>query len=198
MYLEQKLRFAQMQKGERVDPFRTKLKETYDELFAAGHTPQDFELIRLALNFVLDEWQAFVQIILGIAALPNWDEMWAALKQEELRRDLVKVKLDGSNNKNELKPKEEDNAALASKRQQGQQRPKMDVSKVKCFRCCEIDHCASQCPLKKKDKDEKHDPKVVVAKMEQEEFTMTAEIPLGERWADLELLFERAADGQDP
>ena len=44
-----------MQKGERVDPFLTKLKETHDELSVAGHTPQDLELVRLALNFVSDE-----------------------------------------------------------------------------------------------------------------------------------------------
>ena len=94
MYLEQKLRFSQMQKGELVDPFLTKLKETRDEFSVAGHTPQDLELVRLALNSVSGEWQVFVQSILGRATLPNWDEMWVALKQEELRRDLVKVKLD--------------------------------------------------------------------------------------------------------
>ena len=43
--------------------------------------------------------------------------MWATLKQEELRRDLVKVKLDESNNNSGSKPKEEENAALASKGQ---------------------------------------------------------------------------------
>lgn len=48
MYLEQKLRSAQMQKGERVQPFLTKLKETRDELSVAGHTPQDSKLVRLA------------------------------------------------------------------------------------------------------------------------------------------------------
>jgi len=55
MYLEQKLRSAQMLKEERVDPFLTKLKETRDELSAAGHTPPGSELVRLALNSVLDE-----------------------------------------------------------------------------------------------------------------------------------------------
>ena len=102
--------------------------------------------------------------------MPNWDEMWATLKQEELRRDLVKVKLDGSSNSsNGSNPmvEEEDNAVLASKGQQGQQRHKNDVSKVKCFRCREMGHYASLCPLKKKDKDEKHDPKVATAKIEQ-------------------------------
>eukprot|EP00253_Pinus_taeda_P004583 PITA_04583 len=134
MYLEQKLRSAQMLEGERVDPFLTKLKETRDEL----------------------------------AALPNWDEMWAALKQEEPRRDLLKVKLDGSSNNSGLKPKveEEYNTTLALKGQQGQRRRKKGVSKVKCFRFGKMGHYASQCPLKKKDKDEKHDPKVAATKIE--------------------------------
>lgn len=71
MYLEKKLRSAQTQKGEHVDPFLMKLKETCDELSAAGYTPRDLELVRLALNFVSDEWQLFVQRILGRATLPN-------------------------------------------------------------------------------------------------------------------------------
>jgi len=117
MYLEKKLRSAQMQKGARVDPFLMKLKETHDELSAAGHTPKDSELVRLDLNFVSDEWQVFVQSIQGRATLPDWDEMWAVLKQEELRRELIKVKLDGSSSSSGSNPKveEEDNATLASK-----------------------------------------------------------------------------------
>ena len=48
--------------------------------------------------------------------MANWGEMWAALKQEALMRDLVKVKLYGSSNSSGSKPKEEEeNAALASK-----------------------------------------------------------------------------------
>ena len=42
--------------------------------------------------------------------------------------------------------------------------------------------------MKKKDKDEKHNPKVAAAKIEQEEeFAMTAKIPPGGRWDDIEL-----------
>jgi len=49
-------------------------------------------------------------------------------------------------------------------------------------------HYASQCPLKKKDKDEKHDPKVAAAKIEQEEeFTMTTKLPPGGMCVDIGL-----------
>lgn len=73
-----------MQKGEHINSFLNKLQETRDELAVVGSTPQGSEMVRLALNSVSEEWQVFVQSILGRATLPNWDEMWAALKQEEL------------------------------------------------------------------------------------------------------------------
>ena len=113
--------------------------------------------------------------------------MWIDLKQEELMRDLVKVKLDESSRSSGLKPKEEeDNAAVALKGQQEQRRRKEDVSKIKCFKCGEMGQYATQCPLKKKDKDEKHDLNAAPAKIEKE-FTMIAKIPPGGRWDDLEL-----------
>ena len=59
---------------------------------------------------------SFVQSILGRERLPSWEEMWAALQQEELRRDLVKVNLNGSSGSG-MKTKKEENTALASKGQ---------------------------------------------------------------------------------
>ena len=37
------------------------------------------------------------------------------------------------------------------------QKNKKDLSKVKCFRCGEFGHYNTQCPLRKKDKQEKQD-----------------------------------------
>ena len=48
-------------------------------------------------------------------------------------------------------------------------------------------HFASQCPLKKRDKNEKHDPKVAVAKIKQDEFAMSAHASPRGRWGDIEL-----------
>jgi len=48
-------------------------------------------------------------------------------------------------------------------------------------------HYVTQCPHRKKDKNEKHDPNAALAKIEKEDFAMTGEIPPGGRWVDLEL-----------
>lgn len=57
---------------------------------AMGSTPQPTDMVRLALYLVLEDWQVFVQSILGREKFPDWEGMQAALQQEEMRRDLVK------------------------------------------------------------------------------------------------------------
>jgi len=74
-------------------------------------------MVRLALNSISEEWQVFVQSILSRAALPEWEGMWVTLKQEEVRRDLVKCKLDESSNSGSKPKEEEENATFASKGQ---------------------------------------------------------------------------------
>ena len=60
-------------------------------------------MVKTALNAVTEDWETFVQNILGKASLPSWEEMWAALRWEEIRR-LTKA---GSNNKGVKIKKEE-------------------------------------------------------------------------------------------
>ncbi len=67
------------------------------------------------------------------------------------------------------------------------------MSKVKCFRCGEFGQYSTQCRLRKKDKQEKQDQAVALAKIDklssrlEEDFVMMAAIPLRVRWGDLEL-----------
>ena len=141
------MKSTQMQKGECIDLFLTKLQEIRDLLEAVGSTPQPTEMVRLALNSFSEEWQVFVQSILGREILPDWEGMWVALRQEVMKRDLVKCKLDSSSSSSGTKPKEEDeNEAPASKGRQEQRKKKKDVSKIKCFWCGELGHYATQCP----------------------------------------------------
>ena len=81
MYLEQKLQWTLMQKGEGVNSYLQRLQDTRDQLAAVGSTPQSSAMVRIALNGVSNEWKVFVQSILGRERLPSWEEMWAAIQQ---------------------------------------------------------------------------------------------------------------------
>lgn len=120
--------------------------------------------------------------------------MGVDLQQEEMRRDLVKSTISGASSSSGTKQvnKEED-VALASKGQQKQHKRKKDISKIKYFRCGQLGHYNTQCPLIKKDKEEKQDRHAASAEIDklssrlEEEFSMIAELPPGVRWGDLEL-----------
>ena len=108
---------------------------------------EDVVMVRTALNAVTDEWETFVQSILGRADLPNWDSLWSILRQEELRRFTKKQHNPGLS---KVKKEDEEDAALASKKQP---KNKKDLSKIKCFQCGEMAHFDGHCPKKKRDKE---------------------------------------------
>ena len=143
--------------------------------------------MRTALNTVSEEWETFVQSILGRANLPDWEELWATLHQEELRW-LSKT---GSSSKGVwIKKEEEEDATLASAGKQ-EKRKKKDLSKVRCFHCGALGHYANQCP-RKKNKGKASDSKAAPAKPEKEveeddDCAMSAHVPLEKRWGDIEL-----------
>ena len=66
-------------------------------------------MVRTALNVVSEDWEVFVQSIMGSGTLPPWDEMWTALRQEEIRRQSKT----GSNSKGIKVKQEEEDVALA-------------------------------------------------------------------------------------
>ena len=82
---------------------------------------------------------------------------------------------------------EEEDAALASKTQQGKK--KHDLSKIKCFRCGELGHFTTNCPLRKKDK-EASSSKAATAQEDDgsdDDVAMSAHVPREKRWGDIDL-----------
>ena len=92
-----------------------------------GAKVEDDVIVRTALNVVTNEWETFVQSILGRVELPDWDNLWSILRQEELRRFTKRQHCPGLR---KVKKEDEEDATLASKKQP---KKKKDFSKIQCF-----------------------------------------------------------------
>ena len=146
-----------MKGGQLIDTFLEGLNEIRDQLTVVGATPDQELMVRTTPNTVSEELEVFVQSILGRGTLLPWDEMWAILRQEEIRRQS---KTSSSNKGIKVKQEEED-VALASEGKQEKWKKKY-LSKIKCFCCGEMGHYATQCP-RKKSKGESFETKEVPA-----------------------------------
>ena len=79
MLLENQLRSYQMQKGGEIDSFLLRLQGICDQLTSVEATSDREFMVRTAINAVSEDWETFVQSILGRVTLPSWEEMWATL-----------------------------------------------------------------------------------------------------------------------
>ena len=75
-----------MKKGQSIDTFLGGLNEIRDQLIAIGATLDEELMVRTTLNAVSEDWEVFLQSILGRGTLLPWDEMWETLRQEEIRQ----------------------------------------------------------------------------------------------------------------
>ena len=114
------------------------------------------DMVSLALRGLLKSWHSYQDSVNGQENLLDWERMWLYLMQEEIRRNTR----DGSSSKTD----DEENCALAIKAKKGKGKysrsnldsyhggKKKDMMKVKWFHCHELDHFATNFPLKKSKK----------------------------------------------
>ena len=112
-------------------------------------------MVSLALLDLPKSWHSYQDSVNGREKLPNWERLWSDLMQEEIRRSTR----DSSSSMHD-----EENCALASKANKGKGKvslsessssndgKKVDKAKVRCFRCHELGHYATNCPKKKSKK----------------------------------------------
>ena len=60
-------------KGEDMEHFLFRMQSIRDQLTTTGATVDDAVIVRTTLNAVTNEWETFVQSILGKADLQDWD-----------------------------------------------------------------------------------------------------------------------------
>ena len=76
------MRSFMVTKGEDMEHFLFILQSIRDQLIATGAMVDDAVIDKTSLNAVTDEWETFVQSILGRADLPCWNNLWSILRQE--------------------------------------------------------------------------------------------------------------------
>ena len=127
---------------------------------AIGETVVLKELVKISLNGFTKDWEVFVKGTLERQYFPDWGRLWSGFTQEELWESYVDESSSGIK-----KVKEEESVTLTSRKSKGkskksygtsskgdQKKKEKDLSKIKYFKCHQLGHFSSQCPLKKKKK----------------------------------------------
>eukprot|EP00253_Pinus_taeda_P005812 PITA_05812 len=154
--LKDKFQKIKCEKGDTIPTYLNNLTTCRDELGSVGIMTADDDMVSLALLGLPKRWHSYQDSVNGREKLPDWEQLWLDLMQDEIRRSTR----DGSSSKHD----DEENIALVSKARKGKGKAshsksssshggkKIEKSKVQCFHCHEVGHYATNCPQKKSKK----------------------------------------------
>ena len=153
LVLKDKLRNIKCENGNSMPRYLTKFTQCRDELGSVGVTVDDEDLVSLALLGIPNNWHSYQDSVNGQEKLPGWERLWSDLVQEEIKQN--------TRDKSSSKASDEENCTLAAKVKKEKEKgsfskssfsndgKKVDKLKVRCFRCHELRHYATNCPKKK-------------------------------------------------
>ena len=138
-----------MNKSETISDYFMRISLIKDHLTTIGDYVDDVELVTTTLNRFPSSWDPFVQGICTRSKFPKFDKLWIGYTQEYSRL------ISKSQNKND----EENQALVAHVKKTKERRDispkktkrpfsKKDMSKIRCYSCQKLGHCAFQCPHK--------------------------------------------------
>jgi len=105
--LKDKIRKIKCEKGDTASTYLNKLTTCRDKLGSVGIMIATDDMVSLALLDLPKSWHSYQDLVNGREKLPDREQMWLDLMQEEIRRSTR----DGYSSKHD----DEENIALASK-----------------------------------------------------------------------------------
>jgi hypothetical protein len=136
-----------MNKSETVSNYFMRIVEIKDQLATIEDSVDDVELVGTMLNGFPPSWDPLVQGICARSKLPKFDNLWTDCTQEESRLISKSQRTNDEENKalavHVKKRKERRNTSPKKTRRLDHEK---DVSKIRCYKCKKLGHCAFQCP----------------------------------------------------
>jgi hypothetical protein len=101
--LKHKINYLNMEKGESMASFCTRIAQIRDQLFVTGVTVDDDDLVHAIFYGLSSSWETFLSSVNGREIQPMFERLWHNCLEEESR----------TTTRNE--PTKEENSALASR-----------------------------------------------------------------------------------
>jgi hypothetical protein len=154
--LKHKLKYLNMEKGESVAYFCSKIAQIRDQLLVTGVTVDDDDLVHAIFDGLPSSWETFLSNVSGREIQTMFERLWHDCLQEESRTTTRRepTKEEHSALASRFKGKKKDTFQNDSKRKpntKGTFKGKsIDTSKIKCFSCNKLAHFSKECWFRNK------------------------------------------------
>jgi hypothetical protein len=153
--LKHKLKYLKMEKGESVTSLCSRIAQIGDQLLVTGVTVDDDDLVQAIFDGRPSSWETFLISVSEREIHPTFERLWHDCLQEESRtptrseptkeeHSALFIKIQGKEESHFPDSQRKSNTKGLFKGKS------IDTSKIKCFNCNKLGHCAKDCWYRKK------------------------------------------------